>query len=289
MKKRELLDKYYTYLALIKCYSDRTIDNYFRVAQSFLDHIDGKIDVISIEDVIDYLKNKSVSNNTKRNNIAALNCFGNFLVEHEIWKINLFSHIEHPEVEKKISKYLEVEEIESLLSVIDKSTVIGLRDYCMFEFIYSTGVRISELCNLKRDNLHVADGFAIVEGKGNKQRIVVFGSISKKYLEKYLFLSRNLLSPKHNSYVFVSQRGNKISRKTVWSRYDLYRKKAGIRQSSVHSLRHSFATHMLLNGADLMTVSKLLGHADLSTTEVYTHITDKTLEEAHEKYFNKKK
>lgn len=182
---------------------------------------------------------------------------------------------------------MELPEIEKLLDVIDKKSIIGLRDLCIFEFIYSTGVRVSELCNLKVSELHLDAGFAVITGKGNKQRLVVFGELCKNRLKKYFEISRPLLYPQYSDYVFVSQKRNQISRKTIWSRYKIYCEKANIKDSNVHSLRHSFATHLLENGADLVTVSKLLGHTDLSTTTMYTHITDKQLENTHKKHFKK--
>lgn len=288
MEKREILDYFFTYLTYIKCYSPRTVENYFRVASSFINGSNKELNEINIEDVINFFEvNTQNTNNTKNNKLSALICFGKYLLEFGYWNSNIFEFIEHPEYEVKFATYLELPEIEKFLDVINKKSVIGLRDLCIFEFLYSSGVRVSELCNLKVSDLHIDDAFAIVTGKGNKQRIVIFGELCKLRLKKYFELSRPLLFPGFSEYVFVSQKGRQISRKTIWSRYKLYCEKAGIKQSNVHSLRHSFATHLLENGADLLTVSKLLGHKDLSTTTMYTHITDKQLEDTHKKHFKK--
>ena len=288
MEKREILDYFYTYLAYIKCYSPRTVENYYRIASNFFETIDKNLGEIDVTDIINYFEvNKENSNNTKSNKLSALICLGNYLVEFNYWNYNVFENIEHPGYEMKISTYLELAEIEKFLDVINKKTLIGLRDLCIFEFIYSTGVRVSELCNMKITDLHIDDGFAVITGKGSKQRIVIFGELCKLRLRKYFELSRPLLYPDYSDYVFVSQKRKQISRKTVWSRYKIYCEKAEIKKSNVHSLRHSFATHLLENGADLLTVSKLLGHAALSTTAIYTHVTDKQLEDTHEKHFKK--
>ena len=172
-----------------------------------------------------------------------------------------------------------------MLDCIDKSTPSGIRDDALFELIYSCGLRISEACDLKLANVHMDEQLILVHGKGDKERIVPFGETALKKIQVYLEEVRSEFTKGRNvPELFVNYRGEAISRKGVWKRFQALEQMSGI-SAKVHTLRHSFATHLLAGGADLRSVQELLGHSDLSTTTIYTHVTDNQLEEAHKKYF----
>ena len=182
-----------------------------------------------------------------------------------------------------------MEQIDNLLSVIDTKTASGIRDDALFELIYSCGLRISEACGLLIANVHLEEKLILVRGKGDKERIVPFGERALKKIEIYLEKVRPSLTKGRNvPQLFVNYKGEPISRKGVWKRFKELEALSGV-DAKVHTLRHSFATHLLSGGADLRSVQELLGHSDLSTTTIYTHVTDDQLEKAHEKYFESAK
>lgn len=193
--------------------------------------------------------------------------------------------LDRPKASRSLPKVLSVEQVETLLSVVDTSTPIGKRDAALFEMIYSCGLRISEACTLLIDNLHLNEQLVMVCGKGDKERIVPFGEAAKKKLEAYLDDGRpDLVGRKVVREVFVNYKGDPISRKGVWKRFQELEALSGV-TSKVHTLRHSFATHLLAGGADLRSVQELLGHSDLATTQIYTHVDDNQLSAYHKKYF----
>ena len=196
--------------------------------------------------------------------------------------------LDKPKAARHLPKVLSVEQIDSLLESIDTSTLSGKRDDALFELIYSCGLRISEACTLKVANVHFEEKLILVHGKGDKERIVPFGEIAAKKLKKYIEEVRpGLVKGRNISEVFVNYKGEPISRKGVWKRFQEMEALSGVK-AKVHTLRHSFATHLLAGGADLRSVQELLGHSDLSTTTIYTHVTDTQLEDAHKKYFEGK-
>jgi integrase/recombinase XerD len=180
---------------------------------------------------------------------------------------------------------LSPEGVDALLGHIDTGDALGVRDRALFELIYSSGLRVSEAAGLLVANLHMEEGFLIVRGKGDKERIVPFGRDAQKWLREWLQNWRpSLVGRRAVPTVFVNSRGKPLSRKGMWFRFQGAEAASGV-EAKVHTLRHSFATHLLSGGADLRSVQELLGHADLKTTQIYTHLTDRTLGEAHGKYF----
>ncbi|MCL2791597.1 MAG: tyrosine recombinase XerD [Spirochaetaceae bacterium] len=185
---------------------------------------------------------------------------------------------------KKLPDFLSVEDIDTLLDSIDVSTHSGLRDRALFELIYSCGLRISEACTLKCSNIFNNDSVIKVIGKGNKHRIVPEGDAAEYWLKKYIQEARPLmLKNRKTDFVFLNIRGEPISRKGVWKRFKEIAVACGI-ESRVHTLRHSFATHLLTGGADLRSVQEMLGHADIATTQIYTHLARNDLKECHKQY-----
>jgi integrase/recombinase XerD len=190
-----------------------------------------------------------------------------------------------PKAESAIPSVFSLDEVELFLSSIDIGDPLGLRDRALFELIYSCGLRVSEAIALDLGSVYSKESLVRVTGKGNKERLVPIGETAIFWLKKYLSDSRPSLVAdiKKGMWVFLSRRGKCLGRKGVWKRFKEICMKAGI-EGKVHTLRHSFATHLLSGGADLRSVQELLGHADISTTQVYTHVDEPVLHKAHKKY-----
>lgn len=222
---------------------------------------------------------------TVAKDISALRSFGSYLVRQKIWSENVAALLERPKASHSLPKVLSVEDVDKLLDAIDVSSPLGIRDRALFELIYSCGLRISEASSLKMDNVHLKERILIVHGKGDKERMVPFGIPAQERLQKYLsdvrpFLAKDKSVPE----VFLNYSGEPLSRKGIWKNFQKLEAKSGV-TSKIHTLRHSFATHLLAGGMDLRSVQELLGHANLATTTIYTHVEDTQLREAHEKYF----
>jgi len=193
--------------------------------------------------------------------------------------------IRTPKQERVLPDVLQPEEVDKFLASIDLSTPNGIRDRALFELIYSCGLRISEASNLSFDRLFLKERLLRVLGKRKKERIVPFGDEAHYWLEKYIKEARpHLEKRKKSNLVFLNQEGEGISRKGIWKRFSGIRAVSGV-SAKVHTFRHSFATHLLAGGADLRTVQELLGHSDISTTQIYTHIEEEALQGYHKEYF----
>ena len=286
-----LLDQFYADLILVGRMSEMSAQTYRISAQEFLDWlVEEKIKLgqVTVQNLMYFLTKRKTMGNaelTLAKDISALRAFGEYLVRKNYWTENHALLLDRPKAAKNLPRVLSVEETEELLASIDTSKPLGLRDDALFELIYSCGLRISEACSLKVANVHFEEGLILVHGKGDKERLVPFGEIAAKKLQKYMQEVRpQLVKGRNISEVFVNYKGEPISRKGVWKRFQEMEALSRV-QSKVHTLRHSFATHLLAGGADLRSVQELLGHSDLSTTTIYTHITDTQLEDAHKKYF----
>jgi integrase/recombinase XerD len=195
--------------------------------------------------------------------------------------------IETPKQERALPSVLAPEEVDRFLASIDPSTPRGLRDRALFELIYSCGLRISEAADLSFDRLYLRERVIRVIGKGRKERLVPFGEEAAVWLGRYIEEGRPALVKGRSDRVFLNQAGKGISRKGIWKRFDGLRDSSGVK-AKVHTFRHSFATHLLAGGADLRTVQELLGHSDISTTQIYTHIDPESLQDYHRDYFPRK-
>ena len=286
------LQQFYTDLRLKMRDSEETAQTYRTSAKLFLCWLSDqriKLADVSVQTLIYYLLYRKTSDKineiTLSKDISALRSFGDYIVRENIWKENHAIQLEKPRSPRKIPRYLSVEEIDRLLSVIDKNTPLGKRDDALYELVYSCGLRISEVCGLLVENLHMNERIILVHGKGDKERIVPFGSRAAEKLQIYLDEVRSVLcGTKQTKEIFVNYRGDAISRKGVWKRFQELEALSGV-HAKVHTLRHSFATHLLQGGADLRSVQELLGHADLATTTIYTHVDDGQLKNAHQQYF----
>lgn len=287
----EFLNQFYSDLILVKRDSEQTALTYKISVEEFLNYLAAekiKLKDVSAQILITFLikrQTEGACELTISKDISAIRAFGDYLVRKNYWSENIALLLEKPKVSKKLPKVLSIEQIDKLLSKIDTKTPSGIRDDALFELIYSCGLRISEACSLKVSNVHLEEKLILVHGKGDKERIVPFGERALEKIKKYLIEVRpNLVKNKNVLQVFVNYRGEPISRKGVWKRFKELEMLSDI-DAKVHTLRHSFATHLLAGGADLRSVQELLGHSDLSTTTIYTHVTDDQLENAHEKYF----
>ncbi len=287
----EFLNQFYSDLILVRRDSEQTAMTYKISVEEFLKYLVSekiKLRAVTTQTLVLYLierQTKGVSELTVAKDISAIRAFGDFLVRKNFWSENIALLLEKPRTSKKLPQVLTVEQVDEILNDIDTSKPSGIRDDALFELIYSCGLRISEACGLKIANVHLEEKIILVRGKGDKERLVPFGQRALEKIQKYLYEVRPLFVKERNvPELFVNYKGEAISRKGVWKRFKELEAKSGV-DAKVHTLRHSFATHLLSGGADLRSVQELLGHSDLSTTTIYTHVTDNQLEKAHEKYF----
>ena len=291
MRLDAFLDQFYADLLMAERNRQLTAMTYRISAEIFLlwcqdRHL--KLSKVTSKDLIYYSvwrKTQGISEITLAKDLSGLRALGEFLVREKYWTENYALVLDRPKLAKTLPAVLTRNEIEMLLASIDISTPLGIRDKAIFELIYSCGLRISECCSLKIVNLHLHEMFILVKGKGGKERVIPFGKEAKEILEKYLNEVRpTLVGDKVVPEVFVNFRGQAISRKGIWKKFKQIQAITGI-DAKVHTLRHSFATHLLAGGMDLRSVQELLGHSDLATTTIYTHIENSQLREAHKKFF----
>jgi len=295
LKNSELLAKYCSRLLAIERRSLLTKESYRLEIKSFLDYLDSKNVLLENTDtdfLTKYLDMRKKKDNIKPRStakaISALRSFYRFAIDEKLLKINPAEILESPKRKINIPEVMDRKTVEGLLGKIDTSEPQGCRDRCLFELIYSAGLRVSEAVNLNIKDIDIEGGVAKVKGKGNKERLVLFGKKAGIFLKEYLEFARGKLAGKTNKTqaLFISRNGKRLSRKGIWKNYAKFACIAGT-SSHVHTLRHSFATSLLKGGADLRTVQELLGHADLSTTQIYTHVDTAILRENHRRYLPK--
>ncbi|MFZ5859802.1 MAG: site-specific tyrosine recombinase [Spirochaetota bacterium] len=243
------------------------------------------------EDLLTYLVYRSQSGlqrTTMARIVASIHSFYRFCLNEKLRTDDPSIQIRTPRQDRNLPDVLAPESVEHVLDSIDISTPNGLRDRALFELIYSCGLRISEAAGLTFQQLYLEEKLLRVLGKRHKERLVPFGDEALYWLKKYLAEARPLLEKNGKSdFVFLNQEGRGISRKGIWKRFSQIRTKSGIK-AKVHTFRHSFATHLLAGGADLRTVQELLGHTDIATTQIYTHIDEASLGMYHKEYFPRK-
>ena len=287
------IDSYMNYIAVEKGLSRNTLDSYSGDLVRYASFLGGlgivEIGETSKMEVMAYLLSlwkQGLSAKTVARSISVLRGFYRWLADEGVLRGNPLENMESPRTTRSLPEVLSLDEVESLLNQPDPSNPIGMRDKAMLELLYATGLRVSELTHLVLNNINVEAGYLIVLGKGGKQRIVPMGQEALHWLRRYLEESRKrLLGNKRNSLAFVSQWGKGMSRQGFWKIIKKYALVAGIRKNiSPHTLRHSFASHLLEGGADLRSVQSLLGHVDISTTQIYTHVTRERLKKVHARY-----
>jgi integrase/recombinase XerD len=217
---------------------------------------------------------------------VALRIFFRFLVGRNHLRRDPAEFIAIPRIERYLPDTLNVPDVERLLAAVGDADPLALRNRAIFELLYASGLRISELCNVRLEHLDLDEGWVRVTGKGNKTRIVPVGGKAREAITRYLATERpNLVGPKTGAEIFLSNHGKKLTRARVWQLVKQYADLAGLTGNIYpHLLRHSFATHLLSNGADLRVIQELLGHADITTTEIYTHVDQRRLKAVHKKF-----
>lgn len=285
-----LLSSFYTDLLTVERRSELTAQTYSDSAESFLNWLvteQIKLASVTTQILISYFlyrRTQGIDELTIAKDMSAMRSFGSYLVRNKYWKENVCMLLERPKASHNLPKVLSIEQVDSLLNAIDISKPLGIRDRALFELIYSCGLRISEAATLKVENLHLQEKIIIVRGKGDKERMVPFGESAKNWLTQYLKVRPTFVKGKIVAEVFVNFRGEPLSRKGIWKNFQELEALSGV-TAKVHTLRHSFATHLLAGGMDLRSVQELLGHSDLATTTIYTHVENKQLKQGHEMYF----
>ncbi len=289
----ELVDDFMSRLVIDQGASPNTLDAYSRDLLNFVDFAEGQ-KLANPEDInsnhilgwLKSLRDSGLSARTTARKLSALRSFFRFLVEEHNLNSTPLAVINNPRIGSYLPRVLSVSEVNTLMEQPDTSRPIGLRDRGLLEVTYACGLRASEAVGLKLNQLDIKVGYVRIVGKGNKERIVPMGEIAIEWLTRYLKSGRPRLLGKRASYfVFVGRAGRPLTRQRLWQLIKQYSRSAGIdRDISPHVLRHSFATHLLERGADLRAVQMLLGHADISTTQIYTHLDIEHLRTIHRKY-----
>ena len=282
------IDNFLYFLKKELNYSDYTIKNYQLDLTDFFKYVSkSNIDFLNIKNThvrgyLKYLDTCNLKNTTISRRISALRTFYNYLLEKGLVKSNIFLNVKNPKLEKKLPNYLNYTEIEELLASIDTRTDEGLERRLLIEMFYSTGCRVGEMVNVKISDIDFYNKTIKVMGKGSKERIVYYGDYASKYLEDYL------KNKEKKGYLFTNKRGEKLTIEEVeYIVRDIMKHISIKTHVTPHTLRHTFATHLLNNGADIRTVQELLGHANLSTTGIYTHVSSDRLKDVYFKTFKR--
>lgn len=286
------MDGYLSYLRVERGLASNTVEAYTRDLEKFRRFAEksgltfADAGAAGIRKFLLSLEHQNLDSRTVARQIVSLRNFYRYLRRESLIASNPTENLESPRVWKVLPKYLSIEETETLLAKPDAGTALGQRDRAMIEMLYAAGLRVSELTSLRVADLNLEAGYVRTLGKGNKQRIVPVGKAAIAAVENYCAAARpRLLGKRLSPYLFVNRRGGRLTRQGVWFLLSRYGKLAGIRkQITPHLLRHSFATHMLSRGADLRSLQMMLGHSDISTTQIYTHVANARLKEIYRQY-----
>ena len=286
------LKRYLTFLQMEKGLAENTLISYKQDLEKFslylektkLNHID-----LPENQALNFVKAESVkgiSFSTQAHLITVVKSFYKYLLAEDKMDFNPMSNIASPKKWKTLPKYLTIDQVSQLLELPDLEKPLGQRDKAILELMYATGLRISEAISLKNDNLYMEDNFLRVVGKGGKERVIPFGEKAREYVEKYLANARPLLL-KHNltDFIFLNRNGGSLSRQGLWKVFKGYALTLGVYSTlTPHTLRHSFATHLLEKGADLRSIQLMLGHSNISTTEIYTYVAKTRIKKIYDQY-----
>jgi integrase/recombinase XerD len=286
-----LLKKYEAYIRVEQRLSRATVATYLPECRLFLDYMAGqkkRLEDVTGGVLIEFLIQRQldgVCQRTLAKTMSVLRSFFSFLILEGMVKSNPVEMVDMPKTNFRIPKVFSRQDIEVFFAAIDTTTPSGIRDRALFELIYSCGLRVTEAINLRMNSIYLHEALLRVKGKGNKERLVPVGEYALMWLDRYMNEIRHsfIKKGKLSEYIFLNYRGSQLSRKGVWKRFKEVLQKIRL-EGKVHTLRHSFATHLLGGGADLRAVQELLGHADISTTQIYTHVEEEELKQYHEKY-----
>ncbi len=291
------LNSYLDYLKYQKNYSEYTIENYKHDIIEYLEYLSSEnlefksIEYSDIRFYLMYLKDTKKDDNTSINRkLSSLRGFYKYMANEGIVHSNVFSLVNGPKRSKKLPRYFEYNELEELFKVPDTRTPLGQRDSLILEMLYATGVRVGELVNIKVSDIDLGRRNIIILGKGNKERFVTYGEYCEDILKTYLNTGRVSLNVKQSDYLFLNNNGGRLTDRGVRFILDKLIQKTSLNKNiSPHMIRHSFATHLLNEGCDLLTVQKLLGHESIKATQIYTHVTTDRLKEVYYNSFPRAK
>ena len=289
------IEDYIHFIRVERQLSANTLASYRRDLEGYAQHLQ---DVQQLKDynevrrehILLHLENLRTEGKTARTvarHISSIRSFHQFLLREKVTTTDPTVHLEMPQVEQKLPRVLSIEEIDALIATPDRSKPQGVRDIAMLELLYASGMRISELIELNIEDIHLTMGFVRVFGKGRKERIIPLGRGALNALSKYLERARYELQGKYpkTDALFISHRGKRLTRQGCWKIIKEYAQKARInKELTPHVFRHSFATHLIENGADLRAVQEMLGHADIATTQIYTHVSKTRLSEVYKQF-----
>jgi integrase/recombinase XerD len=280
------------FISVEKGLASNTLESYHRDLRAYTGYL-RQIGVSSFQDstrnnIVGFLLSLQRSGKAKATisrNLASVRSFYHYLFREKLICDDPSVDLESPKLDKKLPRVLSTQEINLLLEQPNATQVAGKRDKAMLELIYATGIRVSELMSLDMEDINIEAGFIRCTGKGTKERIIPMGSVAVRNVEQYISTSRPKLIRNNGEYaLFVNQHGKRLTRQGFWKILKKYAGTAGINKAiTPHTLRHSFATHLLENGADLRSVQEMLGHADISTTQIYTQVTTNKLKDVYEK------
>lgn len=291
--EEKIILNYLDYLKYQKNYSDYTVDNYRRDIYEFFAYLNKEglqyksVVYSDLRFFLMYLKEeKKDGNSSIDRKLSSLRGFYQYLANEKIVTTNVFSLVHGPKKEKKLPRYFEYNELESLFEACDLSDSLGQRNRLILEVLYATGVRVGELVSIKVSDIHMSSRTILILGKGNKERIVPYGEYCEEILTLYLSHGYLALNQKHSPYLFLNSRGEPLTERGVRYLLEEIIKHTSIQKNiSPHMIRHSFATHLLNQGCDLMTVQKLLGHESIKATQIYTHVTTDRLHSVYQSSF----
>lgn len=288
---RALIDSFLEFLIAEKSSPDNTVSSYsadLEDLQAFLDDKGISALEATAEDLEKYTsrcKEKGLKGTSISRRLSTIRQFYRFLIEEEVLANDPTRDLASPKKGSYLPGVLSPDEVARLIASPDVGSPTGLRDKAMLEVLYATGLRVSELIGLKIHHLNLHVGYLICRGKGDKERLVPMGESARRWIDEYMKMARPALVKKPTDILFCSRRGGAMTRQNFWYAIRRYASEAGIHKNiSPHMLRHSFATHLLGGGADLRSVQMMLGHSDISTTQIYTHISSARLKEVHERY-----
>ena len=292
MKKGGFIRGFGDFLAVEKRLAPLTVETYLRECRAFVNYLDARETEpgsATAVHVIDFLaerqEREGIDRATMAKIMSAVSALFKYLVIEGERADNPMDLIDMPKMVRNLPVVYTVEEVDAILAVIDIKEPFGLRDRALFELIYSCGLRITEAADLELNQVFLKENFIRVRGKGQKERYVPIGREARYWLSRYMKEGRPRMTKRGlEDHVFLNNRGTGISRKGIWKRFSEIAERAGMPSSKVHTLRHSFATHLLRGGADLRVVQELLGHSDISTTQIYTHLDGEDLKKNHREY-----
>ncbi|MDN7225853.1 site-specific tyrosine recombinase XerD [Planococcus liqunii] len=292
---KDALDDYLHFLRVERQLASNTLTSYERDLKSYLQYLKEveqldslrKVERVHILNHLRHLKETTKTPRTVARHISSIRSFHQFLIRERVVDNDPTVHLEMPQMEKKLPNILSIEEVDALMQAPAENKANGLRDRAMLELLYASGMRVSECINLNIEDVNLTMGFVKCYGKGGKERIIPLGKTALAACRTYLENARaELAKPETKTdSLFINQRGKRLTRQGFWKLLKQHAQKAGIqRELTPHTLRHSFATHLIENGADLRAVQEMLGHADISTTQIYTHVSKTRLKDVYSQF-----